>query len=182
VDVELMELPHVFRSTLDSLPASVPYLHATPASLESDARLNVGLVWEAGGWEPRRSIPPSLLRPLAEVPGVRLHLLQRGPALAQCPPELGGVDSGSDDVMEAAQAMAALDLVVSVDSMPAHLAGALGRPTWTLLHHDADWRWMADRDDSPWYPTMRLFRQARRGEWESVVDRVARELRRMAGA
>jgi ADP-heptose:LPS heptosyltransferase len=72
--------------------------------------------------------------------------------------------------------MAALDLVISVDSMPAHLAGALGRPVWTLLHRDADWRWMEGRDDSPWYPTMRLFRQHRAGDWEPAIERVAREL------
>jgi ADP-heptose:LPS heptosyltransferase len=76
--------------------------------------------------------------------------------------------------------MASLDLVISVDSMPAHLAGALARPVWTLLHRHADWRWMRARDDSPWYPTMRLFRQARAGEWKPVIDRVAHELERIA--
>ncbi|HSU37930.1 MAG TPA: glycosyltransferase family 9 protein, partial [Polyangiaceae bacterium] len=90
-----------------------------------------GLVWEAGrGWDRRRAIDPSLLRPLAELDGVQLHLLQRGPTLAECA-ELGVV-SGSDDVERAASVMMALDLVISVDSMPAHLAGALARPVWTL--------------------------------------------------
>jgi hypothetical protein len=171
-----LERPYVFRSSLRSLPAAVPYLHAgRPASIAHDGRLAVGLVWHAGsGWDARRSIAPSFLRPIAELPGVQLHLLQRGPALASCADM--GVVSGSDDVEHAARVMAALDLVISVDSMPAHLAGALGRPVWTLLHRGADWRWMEGRDDSPWYPTMRLFRQHRAGDWEPVIGRVAREL------
>jgi hypothetical protein len=175
VDVEVMELPHVFRSTLETLPSRVPYLHAERAPIGRDERLAVGLVWEAGrGWDRRRAVEPSLLRPFAELDGVQLHLLQRGPALAECA-ELGIV-SGSDDIERAAGVMMALDLVISVDSMPAHLAGALARPVWTLLHHDADWRWMDDREDSPWYPTMRLFRQTQPGAWEPVIERVAHEL------
>jgi ADP-heptose:LPS heptosyltransferase len=88
-----------------------------------------------------------------------------------------GVISGHDDVLETARVMAALDLMITVDSMPAHLAGALGVPTWTLLHADADWRWMDGREDSPWYPTMRLFRQERAGEWELVIARLVAQLR-----
>jgi hypothetical protein len=179
VDVEVMELAHVFRSTIDDLPDDVPYLHADPAPLADDGRLRVGLVWRAGDWDELRSIPFPLLAPLAEVPGVALHLLQRGDALAEAP-EGFGADSGSDDVTECARVMRALDLVVTVDSMPAHLAGALGVPVWTLLHAECDWRWMEGREDSPWYPTMRLFRQPRPGAWEPVLARVAAELRELA--
>ncbi|MDP9348872.1 MAG: ADP-heptose--LPS heptosyltransferase, partial [Gemmatimonadota bacterium] len=183
VDVEVMELAHVFRTTLDTLPAEVPYLHVDPSPLPTDGlaagRLRVGLVWRAGDWDERRSLPFPLLAPLAELPGVELHVLQRGPALAEHP-EGFGVVSGSDSVLEAARVIRALDVVVTVDSMPAHLAGALGVPTWTLLHADADWRWMEGRADSPWYPTMRLFRQERPGEWEPVIARVAAGLRRRA--
>ncbi len=175
VNVEVMELAHVFRSTLATLPDEVPYLHAPPAPLARDGRLAVGVVWEAGDWDRRRSVPAHRLRPLARIPGVVLHVLQRGEALARLDEELGVV-SGSDDVRTAAEMMRALDLVVTVDSMPAHLAGALGVPVWTLLHSDPDWRWMRDRDDSPWYPTMRLFRQERPGDWAPVVERVAAEL------
>ncbi len=173
IDVEIMELAHVFRSTLDTIPRAVPYLHVEPAARPAprDA-LHVGLVWAAGDWDARRSVPVDCLRPLADVPGIVLHVLQRGPALADRPAGFG-VDAGHDDVVETARRMRALDLVLTVDSMPAHLAGALGVPTWTLLHADADWRWMAERDDSPWYPTMRLFRQARAGEWAPVIARVA---------
>jgi hypothetical protein len=178
-DVEVMELPHVFRSTEATIPARVPYLRVPPAPRDPDERLAVGLAWRAGGWDERRSVPVALLAPLAEIAGVALHVLQRGPGLEERPPGFGAV-AGSDDPWEAARTMRALDLVVTVDSMPAHLAGALGVPTWTLLHADPDWRWMRDRDDSPWYPTMRLFRQRRPGEWADVVRRVAERLRAAA--
>lgn len=179
VDVELMELPHVFRSTPRTVPADVPYLHVEPAPRERDGRLHVGIVWKAGEWDDRRSIPADLLAPLAEIDGVTLHVLQRGSGLVERPAGFG-IDSGSDDPVQAARTMRALDLVVTVDSMPAHLAGALGVPVWTLLQKDADWRWMEGRDDLPWYPTMRLFRQPRQGEWEPVIARVAAELARLA--
>lgn len=142
----------------------------------------MGLVWRSGDWEfERRSVPFGLLGPLRAIPGVVLHVLQRGRALEECPPDFG-ILSGSDDILEAATVMSTLDLVISVDSMPAHLAGALGLPVWTLLASDADWRWMEGRDDSPWYPTMRLFRQPRPGAWNDLIARVVAELRTLAAA
>jgi hypothetical protein len=178
VDVESMELPHIFRTTLATIPAAIPYLHVAPAALPRHGRLTVGLVWAAGDWEhARRSIPFPLLAPLAAVPGVALYILQRGPALDQYQHGVGTL-SGSDDVVEAARIMRALDLVISVDTMPAHLAGALGVPVWMLLDAAADWRWMDEREDSLWYPTMRLFRQERPGIWEPVIARVVAELER----
>ncbi len=178
-EAEIMELPHILRVSAATLPARVPYLHPPQAERPAGPGLQVGLAWQAGDWAPHRSIPPTLLRPLARLPGVTLNILQRGPALAAMPPGLGIV-AGSDDPLVAASRIAALDLVISADSMPAHLAGALGRPVWTLLAADADWRWMEDRDDSPWYPTMRLFRQTAAGDWEGVVRRVAEALRKAA--
>jgi hypothetical protein len=175
VDLEIMELAHAFRSTPATLPASVPYLHPPPRPLPPSEGLKVGLVWRAGDWDTGRSIPTPLLEPLSRIPGIALHLLQRGPALAEAPPGLG-TSSGSDDVLEAAGRMLSLDLVLSVDSMPAHLAGALGVPVWTLLRHEADWRWMEGRDTSPWYPSMRLIRQQRPGDWEGVVQQVRKGL------
>jgi ADP-heptose:LPS heptosyltransferase len=83
------------------------------------------------------------------------------------------IDTSADDIYQAAQRMASLDLMITVDSMPAHLAGALGIPVWTLLVAGADWRWMDDREDTPWYPTMRLFRQREAGDWPELVQRVA---------
>jgi hypothetical protein len=159
VDIESMELSHAFRSTLDSLPRTVPYVHVHPVTLRRTTRLAVGLVPRAGDWDPRRSIPHALLAPLAAVPDVRFYALHE--------PTIVGT----------ARLMLALDLVITVDSMPAHLAGAVGVPVWTLLHHDADWRWMEGRATSPWYPTMRLFRQPSPGDWESVTAAVAGELR-----
>jgi hypothetical protein len=175
IDLESMELPHVFRATVETLPRVVPYLHVAPAMLGGDRNLQVGLAWECGDWAPERAIPLDLLLPLAEIKGVTLHLIQRGSALRKAPAGFGIV-SGSDDILEAARVIAALDLMITIDSMPAHLAGALGVSTWTLLQAHADWRWMDDREDTPWYPTMRLFRQERAGDWEPVVARVRREL------
>ncbi|MGI9115178.1 MAG: ADP-heptose--LPS heptosyltransferase [Chthoniobacterales bacterium] len=176
VDVELMELPHLFRSTVAAIPANVPYFHLSRAEVEHDDKLNVGLVWAAGEWDERRSIPFDLVRELGDVGGVRWHILQRGPALADWNGDFG-VNSGSDDVLEAARTIAGLDLLISIDSLPAHLGGALGVPTWTLLHSDPDWRWMSGRDDSQWYPTMRLFRQRHPGDWQSVIDAVTAQLK-----
>lgn len=179
VDVEVMELAHATRTTPATLPPP-PGFDVKPAPLARDGRLAVGVVWESGDWDrATRSIPLPLLAPLARVPGVALHALQRGPALAAWHPDLGAV-SGSDDVVGAARVVRALDLVITIDSMPAHLAGALGVPVWTLLPNPADWRWMDDVDRSPWYPTMRLFRQPRAGDWPAVVAHVADELRRVA--
>jgi hypothetical protein len=179
VDVEIMELPHVFRTTLATVPAHVPYLHASPAPLPKSERLAVGISWEVGDWNECRSIPFAQLAPIAEVAGVALYVLERHPGAAEGRPSFTVVPA-VDTVLGTARVMRALDLVISVDSMPAHLAGALGVPVWTLLPHDADWRWMEGRDDSPWYPTMRLFRQECPGEWDSVVTRVAGELRRLS--
>ena len=187
VDVEVMELPHVLRTTISTLPAQVPYLHPPRRDMRAgtgQARLDfaVGLVWRSGDWDyERRSVPFGFLEPLRAVPGVALHILQRGSALEERPPGFG-ILSGSDDILEAASVMRGLDLVISIDSMPAHLAGALGLPVWTLLASDADWRWMEKREDSPWYPSMRLFRQRRPGAWGEVIARVAAELRTLAGA
>ncbi|CAN5566008.1 hypothetical protein BH20VER1_BH20VER1_24810 [soil metagenome] len=179
VTVEVMELPHVFRSTRETLPADIPYLHVPPAELHRNKRLQVGLTWRCGDFAPERSIPGALLAPLAKVPGVTLHILQRGSGLAEWPPGQG-IDAGADDLMEAARRIAALDLMITIDSMPAHLAGALGVRTWTMLRAEADWRWMERRENTPWYPTMRLFRQEEEGRWEPVVKRVVGELQRLA--
>jgi hypothetical protein len=207
LDVELMELPHVFRTTLETIPAQIPYIHATNAviryvqspSLDSVPRraredrggaskaccardkLAVGIVWAAGNWDRRRSIPRSLVAPLANVPGVELQIFQVGQALAE-PREWAAVMPQWSDIVMEATLIGALDLMISIDSLPAHLAGALGVPVWTLLQKEADWRWMEARDDSPWYPTMRLFRQERAGEWRPVIASVTTELAKLSAA
>lgn len=172
--VELMELPHVFRTTLATIPRKVPYLHVTPAQLPSGSNLAVGLTWAGGHWNEHRSIPLSLLEPLLTTSGVDWYLFQRGDALNDWPYSFGKLSEG--ELHQEATLLAALDLIISVDTMTAHLAGALGVPVWTLLQKHADWRWMDQRDDSPWYPTMRLFRQGRQGDWTSVIASVGNAL------
>ena len=180
VDIEIMELPHVFRTTLATIPLKIPYLHVEPMPLASDDQhLAVGLVWRAGEWDERRSISFSLLAPLAELQGVRFYILQRDAKQAGWREGFGEI-VGGNNVLEDARIMRSLDLMISVDSMTAHLAGALGVPVWNLLHAEADWRWMANRDDSPWYPTMRLFRQERLGDWKTVIERVTVELEKLS--
>jgi len=144
--------------------------------------LRVGLVWAGSpghGNDHNRSIDPELFRPLVETPGVAAYSLQVGrdgdagrvfgDAVTDLAPHL-------EDFAETAAAIAHMDLVISVDTAVVHLAGALGTMVWTLLPFNPDWRWMLNRDDSPWYPSMRLFRQKKRKDWEAVIERVSRAL------
>jgi hypothetical protein len=170
VDVEIMELPYVFRTSIHTIPCAVPYLDATPTPFEGNECLRVGIVWRAGDWDDRRSIPFDVLKRLLTVPHVRWYSLQHDPKGSEQHPNLHPLDNAT--VQRSAEHMRGLDLVISVDSMPAHLAGALGVPIWTLLAHTADWRWMEGRNDSPWYPTMRLFRQGRAGNWTGLLTDV----------
>jgi hypothetical protein len=174
VDMEIMELPHLFRTNADSIPAAVPYFQVNAIDRSPERRPAIGLVWQAGDWDVERSIPLRELQPLIDLP-VRWYVLQGGAAVNEWSEE-GATIAGNNTIMEAAAVLRALDLLITIDSMPAHLAGALGRRVWTLLPAHADWRWMSDRDDSPWYPTMRLFRQPVHGDWTSVAAAVTAEL------
>jgi hypothetical protein len=186
VDVESMELPYIFRSSLTSLPATVPYLQVPPhepnppkRDLSAQAPVKcVGVVWRAGNWNERRSIPASLMARLSAVPGVALYLLQDSLAASEWP-EQRAVRIAAEPVTELARAITSLDLLITIDSLPAHLGGALGIPTWVLLPTDPDWRWMEEREDSPWYPTMRLWRQERPDDWQAVIERVVAELHQL---
>ena len=187
VAIESMELPHALRITTGDLPGPLPYLAPPPAFAgqrrfrrSEPRRLRVGLVWAAGEWRRERSLPPQLLLPLVDLP-VDLVGLQHGaeredPAAAGLVGAFSGAIGEDATIAETAALICDLDLVVSVDTMVAHLAGALGRPVWTLLDADADWRWMRRRADSPWYPTMRLFRQPQPGVWEPVVEQLTAAL------
>ena len=180
VDVEVMELPHIFRTTLATIPVKIPYLHVAPRPLASNnGELVVGLVWQAGDWDERRSIPFGLLVPLAKITGVKLLILQANAASAGWE-EGFGENPGEFNLFEYGRIVKGLDLLITVDSMPAHLAGALGVPVWTLLHAEADWRWLENRTDSPWYPAMRLFRQKNSGNWAEVIERVTNELKQLS--
>jgi hypothetical protein len=181
VEIDVTELPYAFRATLAEIPEPGSALRYGPGRVATAARrlgaapgrLKVGLVWASGAWKPERSIPLQRLEPLAAVAGVTFVSLQRGPEAGRWrqagggPPMLG--DLASDDVAETAALIGALDLVITADTMVAHLAGALGVPVWVMLHSAADWRWLLASSDSPWYPTMRLFRQPAPGDWASVV-------------
>lgn len=175
VDLELNELPHLFRTTLATIPADVPYIFVEPAVLPRRSHLRVGLIWQSGDWDNRRSVPFTEVKRLAQVPGIEWHILQRDASRAGWDGGLGSI-SGGDNPLDDARLMRALDLIISVDTMTAHLAGALGVPAWTLLPFDADWRWLLDRDDTPWYPTMRLFRQREEGKWDEVINKIATDL------
>jgi len=189
----LMSLPGVLGITRDSIPAQVPYLTIPNEALKDaialpwpKAGLRVGLAWAGSPTNTRdrfRSMPLSLLAPLFEIKGLHFFSLQMGPPAAQ----LAGVDADivnleqtTTDMADTAAQMAALDLVISVDTAVAHLAGALAKPVWVLLPFAPDWRWMLERQDSPWYPTVRLFRQPEPGDWHSVVAAVRAELVRLA--
>jgi tetratricopeptide (TPR) repeat protein len=191
----LMSLPLAFGTRLETIPAPVPYLWANPfrvaAWQERLAKLGgikVGLVW-AGSGKVRvvdlRLTRLEQMRQFGAVDGVTLVSLQKGEPASQTrspPPGLAIHDWTDEltDFADTAALIAALDLVISVDTAVAHLAGALGKPVWALLNHSPDWRWLLDREDSPWYPTMRLFTQPRPGDWATVLRRVSSELRDFA--
>ena len=191
--IPLLELPKLLGTTLDTIPAAKAYLHADKNLVEAwgerlgpKEEFRIGLVW---GGSPdhlkdrNRSIEPELFRPLVETPGVSALSLMVGrdgeagrvfgDGVTDLAPDLG-------DFADTAAAITNMDLVISVDTAVAHLAGALGTMVWTLLPFNSDWRWMLGRDDSPWYPSMRLFRQEKRKDWEGVIERVAAELADLA--
>jgi hypothetical protein len=163
-DIEIMELAHALRLLPDAVPPG--YLRAAPAPLPAGA---IGLCWRAGDWDPLRALPPELLAPLSRYPCLTL---QPHPTTLRVLNPRGC----STDIADTAALIAGTALVVTVDTMVAHLAGALDHPTCLLLRHDADWRWMQDRSDSPWYPSMRLYRQPAPGDWASVTARLAADL------
>jgi ADP-heptose:LPS heptosyltransferase len=138
---------------------------------ESDG-IRVGVIWASSSWNATRSVPLADFAPLAEVPNARSFSLQQGPDAAEAahaPFPLIDLSPQTADVAQAAAAMLQLDLIITIDSMPAHLAGALGRPVWLLLQHDADWRWQRTGETSPWYPSMRIFRQPEPDNWGAAV-------------
>jgi hypothetical protein len=191
----LMSLARVLGTTLDTIPAAIPYLHPEPAKLAAWRRalgaapLKLGVAWAGNPrhkGDRQRSLSAEAVLPHLMIPGVKLYSLQKEPRPADLPvlARLGSAVTDLapmlGDFSDTAAAVGALDLIVSVDTSVAHLAGALGRPTWVLLPYALDWRWLRDREDSPWYPTMRLFRQRKAGEWDTVLHRLPAELARVA--
>lgn len=192
----LMSLPLAFGTVVDAIPAPIPYLHAEPSRVADwKARLGpggfkIGIAWQ-GRRNPAlagRSFPVEAFASIAAKSGVRLISLQKGDGIEQLETLPTGMkvetpgfdfDAGDDAFVDTAAVMECCDLVLTLDTAVAHLAGALGRPTWVVLEHAPDWRWMQARGDSPWYPTMRLFRQAARDDWRSAFQAVEAALRRL---
>ncbi|RFB68738.1 MULTISPECIES: tetratricopeptide repeat protein [unclassified Herbaspirillum] len=198
----LMSLPHALGTDhVEDIPSYPFYLSADPQDIKTwkdkmdmlagnTDDLRVGFVWAGNpehGNDRKRSIPLETFAPLFNTPGVQFFSIQKGlatPELEKLPKGLPVYNIGDafNDFADTAAAMANLDLIISVDTSVVHLAGALGRPTWTLLAHTPDWRWLNDREDSPWYPSMRLFRQQTRNDWPTVIRKVASELAILAQA
>jgi tetratricopeptide (TPR) repeat protein len=189
----LLSLPQVFGATLADIPKDVPYLQPDAEETrrwqgrlaDHSTVMKVGLVWAGSSGhknDRNRSIELARLAPLMQTPGVGFFSLQKGnvdTGAKTSPAGMELIDWTRDlkDFADTAALIANLDLVIAVDTAVAHLAGAMGKPVWTLLPFVPDWRWLLEREDSPWYPTMRLFRQPLRGDWDSVIRRVADELR-----
>lgn len=187
----LMSLPLAFRADLSSIPGSVPYIQAPETYLSrwgariDPSRFNVGIVWSGNpnhAHEKYRSLPARALANLGKIEGTTIYSLQKGyraPEIESCA-DLGvvNIDPLVHDMAETAAVVSNLDLVITIDTSIAHLAGALGKPVWVLLNAAPDWRWLRNTDRSPWYPSARLFRQSKLGDWQSVLDRVTADLQR----
>jgi len=187
--IPLLDLPHLFKTTLETVPAPVPYLHADPSlvtywqqQLAHDTNFKIGICWHGDSAHgAHKFMPKHLMARLGTLHGVSLYSLQKidgtnnneplptGVIIHQLGPDF---DESHGRFMDTAAVMKNLDLVVTVDTSLAHLAGGLGVPTWVVLPFPAEWRWLLERNDSPWYPTMRLFRQQIFGDWEMALQEI----------
>jgi tetratricopeptide (TPR) repeat protein len=194
--IALESLPGFFHTRLDTIPAAVPYLAAESALVEKWKQklgpdgFKIGIAWRSSASGIGKAFSPAHLAELSKIPGVRLISLQKSEEaaeLADLPPGLTieqpgpNLDAGPDAFVDSAAIMQSLDLVISADTAIAHLAGALGRPVWVALKHVPEWRWLLDRADTPWYPTMRLFRQPAPGAWTGVFADMAAALYEIRG-
>jgi len=189
VHFPLPSLPWLFRTELASIPAEIPYLRVprhvpnrlalTELLAPRSGRLRMGLAWKGSSDHPRdaqRSVPPDCLNPLAQLPGVTWYSFQRESDLADPLPGILPLGHLLSNFSDSAFALEAMDLLITVDTAVAHLAGALGIPTLLMVTNIPDWRWLMDRVDSPWYPTLRLYRQPVPGDWNSVVQNILTDL------
>jgi len=194
--IDQMSLPRILKTRVDNIPTAGGYLTADPARVAAwrlelaaiGSGPKIGLVWAGNPThsnDHRRSLAADQVRPWLTVAGLNFFSLQVGAKSRDIerlmPLPIRDLSPRLTDFMETAAAVSNLDLVIAVDTAVAHLAGALGRPVWTLLPHDPDWRWVISHSgDSPWYASMRLFRQDRPRDWDSVVRRVGGELGKLA--
>jgi Flp pilus assembly protein TadD len=187
----LMSLPAAFGTDLHGIPSTIPYLTADPAIMAEWAsalgpwrKMRVGLAWSGSSQhaaDRNRSISLALLGPLLRRTDITCHVIQRDIQDADRQtminfPNLADHSTALTDFAQTAALVASMDMIVTVDTALAHLAGALNMSTWVMLAHSADWRWMRDRDDSPWYPSLRLFHQTQRGDWHGVIEQVGDNL------
>nr|WP_246739134.1 hypothetical protein [Bradyrhizobium aeschynomenes] len=181
VDIEIMELAHALHADADLVRMQAPYLvqEGRPATLPDHEGLAVGLVWRVGKWDKRREVPAVLIRTLL-IPGVAAFSLQREVPAAEVA-DIGARDLSTAEIDQLVHTLRALDLVITVDTMVAHLAGALGCETWIMLHADCDWRWPAAGSMTYWYPRARLFHQRKPNDWNAVVAEVRDALHQRVG-
>ncbi len=191
----LLSLPRIFNTTLETIPADIPYIRTDPLKVKewkkkikrTKSKKKIGLVWAGEPQNYRdiyRSTTLQTFLPLSKIKNIVLYSLQKGKATEEVknlPEGMKLIDLMDEvkDFSDTAAIIENLDLVISVDTAVAHLAGALGKPVWTLIPYAPDWRWMLNREDSPWYPTMKLFRQPAPGDWKTVIDKVVEELKSM---
>ena len=189
--IPLLSLPRVLEATIDNIPHTDGYLsktHCKDWNL-SDEGMNVALVWESSGLDTRRSMPLETILPLCELPNVNMVSIQKGtamfdyrrnPDIKNLLPSLG---EKIRDFSDTADILSQVDLLISTDTAPIHMGGALGIPTWGLLHFSADWRWFREKnypDTSPWYESVRIYRQKEPANWGEVVERVKIDLKKIS--
>ena len=195
IQSSMFRLPIIFETTTDTIPARVPYIAINPQMIGEwrdrinvdNCRLRIGVIWKGGhgiGMYRYRTCPPEIFSGLSNFNNVAFYSLQIGSNKDEVNgalKDLNLIDFTGQikDFLDTAALIESLDLVISIDTAGAHLAGALGKPVWTLLPHVPDWRWMLEREDSPWYTTMRLFRQPSPGDWASVISKVHDELEKI---
>lgn len=189
VRISLLSLPHLFKTTLDTIPADCPYIMPPHKSgrlgLSQVQQLKIGIVWASGQSDVgvrRRKIPLAQWLPLLELSGVQFYSLQKGPSAKELETQgfsglIENLDSQIHDFADTAAILNELDLIISTDTAIVHLAGAMNKPVWVLLPHAAEWRWLLDRQDSPWYPSLRLFRKSTpSSDWQDVIADVKASL------
>jgi ADP-heptose:LPS heptosyltransferase len=188
VQVEAMELPYLFRTTVPQLPMAESYLdlpqhlqHAAAQWMGPRRQPRVAVVWSTGEWNRSRALPFSFVEELARDLGIEFWNLQGGPEhddwhRLPAADNLRDATGFGDGILKLAAIIQQMDLVITADTLAAHLAGAMGKPAWMVLQHAADWRWMVNRADSPWYPSLRLFRQPSAGDWAGTLHQVSTAL------
>ncbi|NER04306.1 MAG: tetratricopeptide repeat protein, partial [Okeania sp. SIO3C4] len=189
IQIPLMSLPRIFGTTLETIPAEIPYLSVPksinfPIPLAPEKNLKIGICWQTNSTNKNsheRSCLVQHLQEIISIDTVNFYILQKEVSSTDLEwlnsqTKIHNLDTSFNDLTDTAAAIKQLDLVITIDTVIAHLAGALGKPVWVMLNFDSDWRWLIDREDSPWYPTMRLFRQPKINDWDSVFKQVKENL------